>query len=454
MKILFFKSFLILLVFAKACPSFTQITYDYYRNPEKIGSPNPVATAYLIKSFEFIMQWGAEDTDSAIVYLQKAISEDKNYAMAYATLGHLLRYKGYNGATVNMDSVQRLAEKAVKLNPKLGDANTLFARVCDFKGEHNKAIEACLKAVEFEPDHRETWLWLGVMYSRTPGKTDSAIYAFNKCIEVAPNFGQPHQKLGLIYMNDQPDYKKAAYHFRQMVRLYEDYKPRDERMILGYCGLGEALLLDKKIDPAIDTLNLLLKICDNKPVLWVDNLHARVHSTLMMCYMEKARTELSQLIDGNLALQSKDPKNTGVSSQIIYEYDDLSHKLKAFSFIDTLNLQKVGQYEIVLNNSPTDNNLATVINSKVFSMMDEKDYQGAISELNSYLVKYPDKKNLKVDIYYNMACNYAQLNQPKTALKYLGLSIQEGFNDLEWIKIDPNLSSLSDDPEFKRIISH
>jgi tetratricopeptide (TPR) repeat protein len=169
--------------------------------------------------------------------------------------------------------------------------------------------------------------------------------------------------------------------------------------------------------------------------------------------MEKARVELSRLIDGNIALQSKDPKNAGISSQIIYEYDDLSHKLKAFDFTDTLKTQKVGQYEIILNNSPTDNNLATVINSKIYSMMDEKDYQGAISELNSYLVKYPDKKGLKMDIYYNMACSYAQLNQPKTAIKYLGLSVQEGFNDIEWIKIDPNLSGLSDDPEFKRIIS-
>ena len=66
--------------------SYGQITYDYYSNPDKIGSPYPNATAYFIKSFEFIMQWGSEDTDSAIYYMEKAIEEDSLYAIAYASL--------------------------------------------------------------------------------------------------------------------------------------------------------------------------------------------------------------------------------------------------------------------------------------------------------------------------------------------------------------------------------
>ena len=60
----------------------SQITYDYYKNPDKIGSSNPKATEFFIRSFEFIMQWGTEDTDSAIFYMQKAIEEDSLYAIA------------------------------------------------------------------------------------------------------------------------------------------------------------------------------------------------------------------------------------------------------------------------------------------------------------------------------------------------------------------------------------
>ena len=73
--------FAISLILFCTCQAFCQITYEYYKNPEKIGSTNPRATKYFIKSFEFIMQWGEEDTDSAIYYMQKAIEEDSLYAI-------------------------------------------------------------------------------------------------------------------------------------------------------------------------------------------------------------------------------------------------------------------------------------------------------------------------------------------------------------------------------------
>ena len=453
MKTVHLKLGWILLLFTGLQIIHGQITYDYYRNPGKIGSHDPVATAYFIKGFEFVMQWGAEDTDSAIVYMQKAIHEDKSYAIAYATLGHLLRYKGYNGSTVDMDSIERLARKAIALNPKLGDAYTLLSRVFDYKQDHQKSIEACKKAVEFESDHRETWIWLGIMYSRTPGKTDSAIYAFHKSLEVDPNFGQPHQKLGFLYMNDKHDYEKAAYHFRQMIRLYESYKPRDERMILGYCGLGESLLLDKKLDSAIDTLSYLLKICENKPILWVDNLHARAHTALMLCYQEKANAELNHLIEGNSKLQAKYPNDASISATILDKYLDLGLLLKNYNFTDSIEKLKAPLYANILNNKPNDDNLVVVINAKFVSFMEEKNYQAAITELNSYLTNYPNRKVLKKNIYYNITCCYAKLDQPKEALKYLELSIREGFDDFEWLKNDPDLASINKSPEFKKMLN-
>lgn len=430
-----------------------QVSYNYYQDPGKIGSPDSVATAYFIKGFEFVMQWGAEDTDSAIVYMQKAIHEDKNYAIAYATLGHLLKYKGYNGTTYDMDSIEKLARKAISLNPKLGDGYTLLSRVYDYKMDHQKSIEACRKAVEFEPDNRETWIWLGIMYSRTPGKTDSAVFAFYKSLEVDPNFGQPHQKLGFLYMNDKHDYERAAYHFRQMIHLYESYKPRDERMILGYLGLGETLLLDKKYNSAIDTLNYLLKICENKPILWVDNLHERAHIALMFCYQGKTQAELNDLIEGNKKFQAKYPNDASISAKILEEYLNLGIRLKNYNFSDSIEKQKTPLYANILNNNPNDYNLVVVVNTRFVSLMEEEKYQTAISELNSYLTKYPNRKVLKFNVYYNIACCYARLNLPKEAFKNLDLSIREGFDDFEWIKNDPYLANIKNSPEFNKMLN-
>ena len=80
MKINVFGSLFILICLLYNMHAFGQITYGYYADPEKIGSSNPLATEYFIKSFEFVMQWGTEDIDSAILYMQKAIQEDSvNY---------------------------------------------------------------------------------------------------------------------------------------------------------------------------------------------------------------------------------------------------------------------------------------------------------------------------------------------------------------------------------------
>ena len=49
---------------------------------------------------------------------------------------------------------------------------------------------------------------------------------------------------------------------------------------------------------------------------------------------------------------------------------------------------------------------------------------------------------------YNAACLYAKLGETPRAMDTLRLAIEGGVKNFQWMKHDPDLNSLRDDPEF------
>lgn len=430
-----------------------QVTYEYYKNPDKIGSSNPQATEYFIKSFEFIMQWGTEDTDSAIYYMQKAIEEDSLYAIAYASLGHMIKYKAYDGSTVDVDSIGKLAEKALQINPNVGDALTLQSWVYYMDNEYQKAIEVCKKAVEVEPDHRETWLWLGIRYSHVPEKLDSAIMYFMKTIEVDSLFGQPHQKLGWIYLYDLSDYPKAAYHFRQMIYLYENVTPRDERMIGGYEGLALALIKQKKFDDAIDTFNLLLVKCEQSRLHWISNLKSWTYAGLMQAYMGKAQIELYSFLAHNFSNLNNHSEDAGSLENFMREIHYLKSGLEPYSYTDTLNSIQFTYFDEILKNAEENNIILYTVYSKIHMLQDDGEYQDAHTELTGLSERYADNQEIKALLLCLFARNYALQDKADKSVKYLNMAIKEGYSDFGWLKEDRMYEKLKNNAKFKKIES-
>jgi tetratricopeptide (TPR) repeat protein len=54
--------------------------------------------------------------------------------------------------------------------------------------------------------------------------------------------------------------------------------------------------------------------------------------------------------------------------------------------------------------------------------------------------------------YYNLACMYAKLSQPEKAIENLNLSVQYGYEDLDWIQKDGDLVVLHQEPGFVALI--
>lgn len=52
------------------------------------------------------------------------------------------------------------------------------------------------------------------------------------------------------------------------------------------------------------------------------------------------------------------------------------------------------------------------------------------------------------DLYYNVACYYALLKRKDDAITWLGKALDHGFGRMEWLRSDPDLSSLRGDERF------
>ncbi|GEM_PF-3350123 len=53
---------------------------------------------------------------------------------------------------------------------------------------------------------------------------------------------------------------------------------------------------------------------------------------------------------------------------------------------------------------------------------------------------------------YNLACCYGQLGNSKQAAKYLGLSVESGFEDMDHIRNDPDFEKIKNTPNFRKVL--
>ena len=56
-------------------------------------------------------------------------------------------------------------------------------------------------------------------------------------------------------------------------------------------------------------------------------------------------------------------------------------------------------------------------------------------------------------VWYNLGCSYALTNKPDEAFEALTKSVELGYLDYDWMKTDPDLNKLHNDPRFESLLS-
>jgi len=138
--------------------------------------PGPAPAAYdrFMKAKVLVASENKEDVDLAIDLLKQSVSDDPQYAPAWALLARAEGIKAFYFAAANerkplTDDAQVAVEKALAIDPELAEAH--FAR----------------------------GLLLWTHGNRFPH--EQAIQAYKRAIALNPNLDEPHHQLGIIYFH-------------------------------------------------------------------------------------------------------------------------------------------------------------------------------------------------------------------------------------------------------------
>jgi len=178
-------------------------------------------------------------SDTIQSHLDRAIALDPNFAMAYVARASL------NASRLNQDpgvyaesarrrlELERLAlqdvERALALDPTIGAAHGILARIHQFNWRGAEARAAYLRALELSPSSIEVLINFAVFCAIT-GRLDDALAHATRAIDLDPSSPQVHDWFSyiLFYRGELQDSLEAA---RRAVSLMPSY-------VMGHAIIG------------------------------------------------------------------------------------------------------------------------------------------------------------------------------------------------------------------------
>jgi serine/threonine protein kinase/tetratricopeptide (TPR) repeat protein len=159
--------------------------------------------AYL-RGREYYYKFRKEDNEAAIVMFKKALEIDPEYALAHAGLAdaYAQRVVRFDFAKGWLDSALVAANKAIELNSELAEAHKALGVMYEVEGRLSEAREAITKALEYNPNLVVAVGNLG-WNSLSSGRADEAIHLFNKSIRLGyegASLAEAFGGLGIAYL--------------------------------------------------------------------------------------------------------------------------------------------------------------------------------------------------------------------------------------------------------------
>jgi len=299
-----------------------QSGFNYYKDSVKNGSSNDKAFTYFKKAYyDCIWNWTIEGADSAEYYLKLSIKEDSNYTAAYAFLAHVYQFKTYKAEDFDKYFAlqKKYAEKAVSFHPLTGDAYSVMADVTWTEHDTSTTFSLLRDAIAREPENVGNYLWIAIRYRqmRQEKYFDSAVYSLRHIMELDPEYGQAYIKLGNVYHLDKHLYDSAKVYYRKTIDVYNNIKPRDNRMMDAYYWLGEVYKTEKKYDSAIYYYGLFLNEMEPSDMYIKDMRLSATYKALYECQQFAANKSLQQFLAFSTQRIKKDPTNTNLLLEIL-----------------------------------------------------------------------------------------------------------------------------------------
>ena len=125
---------------------------------------------------------------AAVEAFRKAVATDPGYAQAWSGLAHALTLVGYYTATPFGDvlpEARRAAERAISLDPGLGEAHASLGFVAVNERSWDEARRELSRAIELAPGYATAYVWYGNELSRL-GRYGEAIAVLERARQLDP----------------------------------------------------------------------------------------------------------------------------------------------------------------------------------------------------------------------------------------------------------------------------
>ncbi|HTT24792.1 MAG TPA: protein kinase [Candidatus Sulfotelmatobacter sp.] len=186
----------------------------------QMGTRSPDAYALYLRGRDSADRLTVESLSDSVSFFQKAVDEDPNYALAYASMAesyYLLGGFHYLSQQDAFPKAAAAARKAVGLDPDLAEAHSALGNVLFNAWDFTSAQREFVRAIELKPNlasAHSMYAW----YLESAGKLDDALRESEIARELDPLSASPINLLAVCYFFRR-DYDKALEQWRKSLEI-------------------------------------------------------------------------------------------------------------------------------------------------------------------------------------------------------------------------------------------
>ncbi|MCH7985448.1 MAG: winged helix-turn-helix domain-containing protein [Acidobacteria bacterium] len=200
------------------------------------SSVNPGAYESYLRGRYHLATETNDGMELAIKYFQQALEKDPNYALPYAGLAEAYQFvetRGLLPRSVAITRAKAAAEKALEMDPALGEAHTSLALIrywhdWDWSG----AERAFKRAIELNPGNANAHAWYS-NYLIFVGRSEEAIAMRKRLVELDPLSPATNAMLGYAYVFAR-HYDRGIEQCRKALELDPNFAPAHAHLYRAY----------------------------------------------------------------------------------------------------------------------------------------------------------------------------------------------------------------------------
>jgi tetratricopeptide (TPR) repeat protein len=371
-----------------------------------------------------------EMIEKAQAATDKALALDGQLAEAHTSLGFIEEFRN------DYEAAEAAYKRALELNPNYVTAYHWYALLLGGPlGRRGEALELMNKAAELDPRSPVILLAVGGGYARV-GRFDESLAWYRKAIEIDPDFAVGYQSIGHYYWSAEGKLDEAVRWFRKCVALDPGYTENSAFLGWLFLDLGDLDRAEYWSDRSIELA----------PESFFPNL--------AMQLFHLYRGDLSTAMEyGRRAFEAEHYEAYRFSS---FEPVRI-HEMRAGRYLEARAAFERIAPELLNEDFPkvgSVNYRAAIDLALILSKLGEQQRADRLFEDSlQYIQKIP-RLGL---IGYHVADVqiHALRGEKRKALSALRQAIDEGWRSLWWyyLKYDPNLESLHDEPEFQAMVA-